>query len=62
MRTFYEQYNGRSLGEIHKSMTNIDRISLVLRKQQLLLYPEGQHINGLQYEYERNHRNSENPV
>lgn len=62
MRTFYESYNRQSLGEIHKSMTNMDRISLVLRKEQLLLYPEGQHIQGLQYEYEQNHQNCEDAV
>lgn len=62
MRTFYESYNRQSLGEIHKSMTNMDRISLVLRKEQLLLYPEGQHIQGLQYEYEQNHKNCEDAV
>ncbi|KFX86620.1 hypothetical protein V490_09003 [Pseudogymnoascus sp. VKM F-3557] len=33
--------------------------ALVLRKEQLLLYPEGQHIQGLQYEYEQNHQNCE---
>ena len=40
----------------------MDRISLVLRKEQLLLYPEGQHIQGLQYEYEQNHQNCEDAV
>ncbi|KMP09240.1 hypothetical protein CISG_04911 [Coccidioides immitis RMSCC 3703] len=46
--------NTSSLSNIHASLTNMDRISTIIRKQRLLCYPEGQGYNSVLLEQSRN--------
>lgn len=59
---FCKEFNGKSLADVHKSLVNMDKISLIIKKQKLLAYPYGQHIAGLRYEYDIHHRNQDNAV
>ncbi|KAA8651948.1 uncharacterized protein ATNIH1004_000848 [Aspergillus tanneri] len=49
-----QNYNCNSLTEIHPSFANMDRFSLLIYKERLALYPQGQYLNGLQFQMERN--------
>ena len=40
----------------------MDKISAILRKQQLLNYPDGQHVQGVRHEYVLHHENKPDPV
>ncbi|KFY25698.1 hypothetical protein V491_01634, partial [Pseudogymnoascus sp. VKM F-3775] len=60
LQSFYEQWNGKSLSDVHKSLINLDKISFILRKQQLLNYPFGQHLIGVQHEWDVSHKNKPN--
>ena len=62
MREFYEGFQRQSIGEIHNGFANMDRLSLILKKQQLLLYPEGQAIASLRHEHWRGQATDSNPV
>jgi hypothetical protein len=48
-----QKYEAQSLTEIHPSLVNTDRISALIYKQSIALYPEGQDLNGLLYERQR---------
>ncbi|OBT75678.1 hypothetical protein VF21_05187 [Pseudogymnoascus sp. 05NY08] len=60
LQSFYEHWNGKSLSDVHKSLINLDKISFILRKQQLLNYPYGQHLIGVQHEWDVSHKNKPN--
>ena len=62
LRQFCLDYNGQTLSDVHKSLVNRDKLSLILHKQQLLVYPYGLALKGLEYEYQRNHQGRANPV
>ncbi|OBT90096.1 hypothetical protein VE02_02521 [Pseudogymnoascus sp. 03VT05] len=60
LQSFYEHWNGKSLSDVHKSLINLDKISFILRKQQLLNYPYGQHLIGVQHKWDVSHKNKPN--
>lgn len=62
LREFCQQYNKRSLIEIHQSLANQDKITALIYKQRLLNYPDGQSITGVEFEYHRHHKDNPNAV
>ncbi|OCK85458.1 hypothetical protein K432DRAFT_33984 [Lepidopterella palustris CBS 459.81] len=58
LHQFCQQYNRRSLIEIHQSLANSDKISSLIRKQRILDYPDGQSITGVELEYHQRHRDN----
>lgn len=54
LQRFCEQFGHRTLTDIHLSFVNTDRISALIRKRRLLSYPQGQSVNGVIFERERN--------
>ncbi|RDW94632.1 hypothetical protein BP5796_00395 [Coleophoma crateriformis] len=56
---FCQQFQRKTLSEIHSSLVNSDKLSLILRKKQMHFYPEAQQIAGLQYEYRMKHKDQE---
>lgn len=47
------RYNQDNLISIHPSFANMDKISALIFKEKLALYPEGQDLNGLYFEVSR---------
>lgn len=47
------KYNASEITDIHPSFANMDCFALMIYKQRLLLYPEGQAINGLIWEMQQ---------
>jgi hypothetical protein len=62
LHAFYEKWNGHSLSDVHQSFINLDKISFILRKQQLLNYTHGQHLAGVQHQWDVAHKNKPNGV
>ena len=62
LHEFCQQYNGQSLIDIHQSFANMDKVSVLIQKQRILNYPQGQDIAGIEYEYRTKHRNNPNAV
>jgi hypothetical protein len=54
LRELCQSYATKTLAEIHDSLQNTDRISAVIRKQKLLDFPQGQDLNGVIFEIEKN--------
>jgi hypothetical protein len=52
MHDLCKKYEGSTIVDIHKSFTNLDAISSLLRKERLLMYPFGEGYAAVQYEFE----------
>ena len=50
LKRFCAEHESYSLPQIHQSFVNTDRIAAVIRKDQLLHYPEGRGLNGVIFE------------
>jgi hypothetical protein len=50
------RYGSDTLGGIHQSLANLDRVGAIIRKERLLHYEEGQDYAGVLFECERNPR------
>ena len=46
LKNFYRTHNHHTLAEIHTSFNNLDCISIWIRKEQLLQYPDGRGLEG----------------
>ncbi|KAF2809704.1 uncharacterized protein BDZ99DRAFT_387971, partial [Mytilinidion resinicola] len=55
LREFCLQHQGKSLIDVHKSFANMDKVSVLIYKQRLLSYPEGQDIAGVEHEFKTRH-------
>ncbi|KAF1811308.1 hypothetical protein P152DRAFT_68557 [Eremomyces bilateralis CBS 781.70] len=53
MRAFCTQYQGTSLPDVHRSFTNLDKVSALLQKQRLLSYPLGESVAAVEHEYSK---------
>lgn len=62
LQLFCQEWNGYSLSDVHKSLINLDKISFILQKQKLLSYPRGQHLAGVEYEYNIAHKDKPDGV
>ena len=51
-----------NLGAIHQSLTNSDKIRLIIQKHKALYYPLGSSRLAIAYEWQINHQNSEDRV
>jgi hypothetical protein len=51
VKEFCQQYQGERLSQIHKSFVNTDRIALILRKQRMLNYPNGEQVAGVRHKF-----------
>lgn len=60
--TFCSSYQVEHITDIHQSISQMDRIEAIIRKQKMLHYPKGQAFNGVQLEYEFKHRNADEEV
>jgi len=59
LREFCRRYNRKSPAEIHNSFATMDRISMFIKKQKLLRYPEGTQLQGVVFEKRVRHGNPE---
>ncbi|KAF1979568.1 hypothetical protein BU23DRAFT_496272 [Bimuria novae-zelandiae CBS 107.79] len=59
LKEFCRRNNAVSLIQIHQSFANMDRISRILWRERLTMFPAGQHIQGVIVEQTAKHRNPE---
>jgi hypothetical protein len=62
MRLFCEKYEGQTLVDVHKSFTNMDKISALIQKDRILRYTHGVSIPAVEHEYRLNHEGNPNQV
>ncbi|KAJ5439313.1 uncharacterized protein N7458_010311 [Penicillium daleae] len=54
LQRFCEQHQHHTLTELHVSFVNTDRLGAIIRKHRLLSFPQGQSLNGVLFERDRN--------
>lgn len=59
LEQFCKQYKKASLAQIHASFATMDRISRLIQKEKLTLYPEGKGLARVEFEFDQRHRNPE---
>jgi hypothetical protein len=62
VQEFYQRFEGKSFADIHPSLSNEDKISALIQRQRLLLYPHGQDINGVAWRWSYEERYAEKQV
>ncbi|THC90656.1 hypothetical protein EYZ11_009881 [Aspergillus tanneri] len=50
------EYNQQGLAQLHPSFSNLDSLAAEIKRNQLLLYPAGRDLHGLQYQVLRNEK------
>ena len=53
LKEFSNKFKSQSLTEIHQGFVTMDRFSAVVQKQEALLFPEGNDLNGAVFEQYR---------
>jgi hypothetical protein len=59
---FCNRFNGRSFEDIHTSLANQDKISSLIYRHRLLMYPHGQDINGVEWRWNYDEQRAEKQV
>ncbi|KAF2478233.1 uncharacterized protein BDR25DRAFT_309026 [Lindgomyces ingoldianus] len=59
LKEFCRQNNAVSLIQIHQSFANMDRITRILWRERLAMFPAGQHVQGVIVEHMTKHQNPE---
>ena len=62
MQLFCMKYNGKTLVDVHKSFTNLDKVTALIQKNRILQYRHGESIPAVDYEYRVNHNGQPNQV
>ena len=62
MQQFCEQYQGKTVIDVHKSFANLDKITALLAKERILQYPHSTGIPAIHHEFEMKHADRDDQV
>lgn len=62
MRSFCTKYSGQTIIDVHKSFTNLDKVSALIQKNRMLEYRHGESIPAVEHEFRLYHHGKRNQV